>query len=237
MEITGEEVTWVHSHVGNRPYIDYDAITAALGTLGLGIRRGRRSKALGRYIWNQDYRPTPARLAFTPEEQAITAAWAKKGPFVILEPYIKSNAPPAKRWAVERYHAVALKLAREVPVFQIGPHDRATLPGLQRITPVTFREAIAYMKAAALYIGPEGGLHHAAAAVDTRGVVIFGGFIPPEVTGYPDLHVNLTGGATVFCGTRFSECPHCVRSMDRITIDEVAVHARRQLETVHAGTR
>jgi hypothetical protein len=56
-----------------------------------------------------------------------------------------------------------------------------------------FRHALAVPQNASLYIGPEGGLHHAVASVGVAAVVLFGDFIPPAVTGYSH-HANLTGG-------------------------------------------
>jgi FkbM family methyltransferase len=50
--------------------------------------------------------------------------------------------------------------------------------------------AAGVLSGASLLISPEGGLHHAAAALGVRAVVIFGGFISPATTGYA-LHTNL----------------------------------------------
>ena len=70
----------------------------------------------------------------------------------------------------------------------------------------------------------EGGVHHTAATVEAKGVVIFGGFIPPEITGY-DFHTNLfTGGEA--CGSRYS-CKHCKAAMEAIEVDEVVEHMRK----------
>jgi hypothetical protein len=82
------------------------------------------------------------------------------------------------------------------------------------------------MSRAALYIGGEGGLHHGAAAVGVGGVVLFGGFIPPEVTGYAT-HANLTGGAEA-CGS-LDPCRHCAAAMQAIGVDEVLEHAMARL--------
>ena len=87
-----------------------------------------------------------------------------------------------------------------------------------------FREAIATMSLARLYIGPEGGLHHAAAALGVDAIVIMGGFIPPSVIGYPD-HINLTGGALDACGNT-EPCVHCRNAMSRISVDEVFSYVR-----------
>ena len=70
---------------------------------------------------------------------------------------------------------------------------------------------------------PEGGLHHAAAALGTPTIVIFGGFISPRQTGYPH-QVNLFTGGTP-CGMR-RRCDHCEQAMRRVAIEEVLVKAR-----------
>ena len=102
-------------------------------------------------------------------------------------------------------------------------------PRKPQIRPRSFRESMAYLKAARLYIGPEGGLHHAAAAVGTRAVVVYGGFTSPLITGYA-FQTQLTGGAAEACGTRYGLCPHCREHLDRITVAEVLAAARALLE-------
>jgi hypothetical protein len=91
-----------------------------------------------------------------------------------------------------------------------------------------------------LYIGPEGGLHHASAATGYRNkhdgrklgegcqaVVLYGGFVPPEVTGY-DTHTNLTGNSKEACGS-ISKCQHCIEAMQSIEVDEVFEAAMQRL--------
>ena len=78
------------------------------------------------------------------------------------------------------------------------------------LTCPSFRHALAILERARLYVGGEGGLHHGAAAVGVGGVVLFGGFVPPLVTGYA-VHANLTGGA------------------EAITVNEVLEHAMERL--------
>jgi hypothetical protein len=69
-------------------------------------------------------------------------------------------------------------------------------------------------------------MHHGAAAVGVGGVVLFGGFIPPQTTGYA-IHANLTGGAEA-CGS-LAACAHCRDAMDRIEVEEVVEHAMARL--------
>lgn len=230
----GEDITWVISYRGKRPYIDYAAMQRELAAKGLLIKRSQAVAQLGRYIWKPDYRPTPAPVVLRPDEQAIYEQWRTSKPFVIIEPFVKAKAPISKQWPVERYFEVAQRLRKDVPVFQFCPPGRDPVDGCRPIHTQAFRDVFPYLKAAALYIGPEGGLHHAAAAMGTRAVVIYGGFIWPQVTGYPDLHVNLTGdNAGYACGTRFEMCPHCKTALDSITPDQVLANAHRLLEAAH----
>ncbi|UTU09469.1 hypothetical protein CcrBL47_gp183 [Caulobacter phage BL47] len=228
-----EEVQWVISYPGNRPYIDYQAMRRALVAQGQRVFKQKKlASTLGRYIWKMDYRPTPAPIKQTAEEEMITARWAKT-PFVAIEPYIKDAAPRAKQWPVE-YMAETVRRLRDqgVKVVQISAGGQDIMPGATMAATRSYREALAVLKAASLYIGPEGGLHHGAAAMGTKAVVMFGGYIDPLVTGY-DMHVNLTGGVEQSCGVREGHCPHCKEAMAKITPDLVMDHAVRLLrETV-----
>lgn len=227
----GVEVTWLHAYRRNHPHIDYEAMERAQRRRRPWLRLFPSRYKGGQcpfWVFDTTYRAKPAPIRLNAAELGIVAEWSAR-PFVAIEPRLQPDAPPAKQWPVERYAELALRVGRQHRVMQIGAPGSEPLPGLEQLRPRSFREALAYLKAARLYIGPEGGLHHASAAMGTRAVVIFGGFVPPQVTGYP-FHVNLTGGETRFCGTKAPRrCLHCARAMARITVDEVEAHARRLL--------
>jgi hypothetical protein len=171
-----------------------------------------------RWIWNFDFRAKPGEVFFSDEERRLSEI-AGEG-FVVIEPNIPRQKSVAanKDWGLAKYQAVADALMlRGFDVVQTG-FGRDRLQGVRIVATPTFRHALAVLSRAALYIGPEGGLHHGAAAVSIPAVVVFGGFIPPQVTGY-DGHVNLTGGAGA-CGS-LAPCGHCKKALDSITIDEV----------------
>lgn len=174
----------------------------------------------GRWEWNLSFRPTRGELFFSAVEQTV-ARRAGSG-FVVIEPNVPNwkSVAPNKQWPVERYAEVAQRLKSSgIDVVQFNyRHALHHLPGVREISTRDFRHAAALLARSALYIGPEGGLHHAAAAVGIPAVVLFGGFIPPQVTGYPT-HTNLTGGAEA-CG-RYHPCDHCRAAMDAISVDEV----------------
>lgn len=178
-----------------------------------------------RWVWNYDFEVSPGEFFFDASEKAFVNS-VQPG-FILVEPNVPwwKTVAPNKDWGLKNYQAVADKLradGHEVAQFSFG---RDKLSGVRIIEAATFRHAIAALSRAKLAITPEGGLHHGAAAVNVPAVVIFGGFIPPEVTGYKS-HVNLTGGAEA-CGN-FTPCQHCREALDRIRVDDV-LHGAKDL--------
>jgi hypothetical protein len=172
-----------------------------------------------RWVWNLDFRAIPGEVFLTADE----LKWARfhGSGFVVIEPNVPEfkTVAPNKQWPVERYNKVArLLLKSGVDVVQFNFKAGHVIPGARLIKTPSFRHAVAALEKASLYIGPEGGLHHASAAVSLPAVVLFGGFIPPAVTGY-SFHTNLTGGAEA-CGSLHA-CSHCKAAMAAISVPEV----------------
>lgn len=210
----GPEVEWIPWYKGNRGY----------------NRPGD-----GRWIWNFTFAPTPGEFFFDEAERAFAVERAG----VLIEPNVPWHKSVAfnKDWGIRRYQALADRLrAAGVPVFQFS-YGKLRLAGVELVEVASFRQAAAALSGFELAIVPEGGLHHAAAAVGTPAVVIFGGFIPPSVTGYP-FHVNLTGGARA-CGS-WRACQHCREALDTITVEQVygrAVELQNQSATARRRAR
>lgn len=216
LALDGQAVAWLPNYSGSRPYLDYARMAA----------EGHPGAPPWRYTAWSVSRYGPGVLRLTAAERAWAAeALAAAGvarPFVVVEPTVKPQASPNKAWGVARYAEVAAALAREVAVVQVGPAPSA-LPGAVAIQTPSFRQACAVLAQAAAYLGPDGGLHHAAAALGVPAVVLFGGFTSPAQTGYPG-HVNLfTGGAP--CG-EYRPCAHCQAAWAAITPADVIAAAR-----------
>ncbi len=174
-----------------------------------------------RWLWHPEkFKAMPGEIFFTEEERNF----AKSTPpgFILIEP----NVPPQKahgvnkQWPIERFQTLASEF-KSAGYRVIQPNYARAKYHLRNATLIstpTFRHAMALLSRARLAILPEGGLHHGAAALGIKAVVLFGGFIPPSVTGY-DMHVNLTGGAEA-CGS-LKPCEHCRAAMDAITAEDV----------------
>jgi ADP-heptose:LPS heptosyltransferase len=181
-----------------------------------------------RWIWNMDFSPTPGEVFLDDIEKKAGRRYGSG--FVLIEPQSArwKSVAPNKDWGRNNFHAVAERLqgsGYKVCQF-ISDKGSPLLPGVAGLATSSFRDAVSILSNAAMYIGSEGGLHHAAAAVNIPAVVLFGGFIPPKVTGYPT-HANLTGGAEA-CGS-IKPCEHCRKAMQRITVEEVVEEALERL--------
>ncbi len=197
------DIEWINYYKGNRLY-----------NKGHGTH----------WAWNYQFNPKPGEIYFREDELEFAEHFVSG--FVLIEPNIPLNKPQAvnKDWGAERYQEVADRLSGfDIVQFAVG---KRRLNGVRTISTPSFRHSMAVLRKAAVVICPEGGLHHGAAAVGVPAVVLFGGFIPPEATGY-EMHTNLTGGAKA-CG-RVSKCNHCRAAMDAIPVEEVTEAAVRHM--------
>lgn len=230
----GKKIIWDHYSdliFRNNPNIAPRNATSFDNAEWVPFYRGNRiynEKGDDRWIWNYDFHATPGEMFFAKDE--LVFAKAQRSGFVVIEPNVPGHKSVAanKQWGVSKYNEVAHRLTRKGHRVIQFIHNASPqrLTGARPIFTANFRLALAILSRAALYIGPEGGLHHGAAAVGVPAVVLFGGFIPPQVTGYPT-HTNLTGGAEA-CGS-LKPCSHCAAAMAAITIEEVMTHATQLL--------
>jgi ADP-heptose:LPS heptosyltransferase len=109
-----------------------------------------------------------------------------------------------------------------------GPGRR--LDGVEQAQTDSFRQACALLSKASLFIGTDGGLHHAAAALGKPAVVIWGGYTHPRNLGY-DFHVNLQANGVEPCGLTIP-CQHCRTAMDRVTVKEVVQAVKGELRRI-----
>lgn len=180
-----------------------------------GLRPYARAKSGDRWTW-QDYKPFVGELYFQPDELAYAARF---DPDVVIEPNLKGMASPNKDWGLQRWkRLVQIMRADGLRPVQLGGAGTRVLDGAQLVETRNFRHACAVLARARAAVLTEGGLHHGAAVVETRAVVIYGGYISPRQTGY-DLHDNVFSGGSA-CGMRLP-CTHCAQAMHRITPEEV----------------
>ena len=198
---------WEHNPDIARPG---DAGAVRVLVNGPGERPYIKYKTPERWVWRA-FDCRPGRLCFSDAE---TRWAAEHRPGIVIEPNLKPLASPNKDWSWARWTAFAeLARARGIALTQLGPAGTRLLPGVRHIETPSMRLACAVLSRAQAYVGHEGGMHHAAAALGRPAVVLFGGYISPAQTGYA-AHVNLFTGGTA-CGSR-QPCTHCAQAMAAI---------------------
>jgi ADP-heptose:LPS heptosyltransferase len=176
-----------------------------------GLRPYAAAKSTDRWVW-REYQPLAGELYLQPDEIAFAEQFT---PDVVIEPTLKSGASPNKQWGRERWRVlIMLMRAAGIRAVQMGPMGTPRASGVEFIETRSFRLACAVLKRARAAVLHEGGMHHAAAAVGVRAVVLYGGFISPAQTGY-SLHTNVFTGRKP-CGMRIA-CNHCAAAMAQIT--------------------
>jgi hypothetical protein len=210
------DLVWIANYAGHRPYNLHDP-------------------ANNRWLWKPGTITATGELYFSRNEQEFGREHAPKKPFVVIEPNVPvfKSVGINKQWPFDRYQRVAQELIkRGYPLIQFrypapyGP-GRSLQLGIRELGTLNFRFACAVMQHAALYLGSEGGMHHAAAALGIAAVVIFGGFISPDITGYP-WHENLYAGGLA-CGN-LNPCKHCQQALRSISFEQVLAASLSQLE-------
>tara|TARA_R110000751_G_scaffold10671_6_gene38672 strand:- start:7229 stop:8116 length:888 start_codon:yes stop_codon:yes gene_type:complete len=198
----------IPDYPGCRPYIDYE---------GSEIAENKYTK----FKWMKDYSPIPGELYFSESEKSEAAEIALRlpSPFFVIEPNIADKEwTNHKGWPVDRWQKVVTELKDEVEFIQMSKGE--TLRGIHQVITPSFRQACAVLSCAGGFIGTDGGLHHAAAALDIPAVVLWGHYSSPQIFGYTD-HINLRHANGLGCGSAWSDCDECKPSMEKITVEEV----------------
>jgi ADP-heptose:LPS heptosyltransferase len=176
-------------------------------------------------------RDYPAKLYLTDAERAVgTKARAEFGPYVLIEPYTKHEN---FRWSHERWEAL-VSACSDLTFVQHTHKDSVPVKGVHPI-PASWREACCLAASCEVYVRSESGLCHAAAALGTRQVTLFGGCMDAEVMGgYPGQTCLYDDGPDSPCGS-WKPCDHCRHAMDRITVADVKRAIRAHLKARKAA--
>ena len=208
------KIRQIRNHPGWRPYVVYASPEYRKGIANQPDDLTVTNKA--KWFYHPTWRGTPGELHLGRREP--------QG-YVVVEPHGKRGLSGNKDWPWSKWQAlVDLLLADNVYVVQLGPPGTRILDGPEHIPTHSFESSCVALSGAYGAILPEGGLHHAAAALGIRAVVLFGGSTSPLNTGYA-LHTNISEGEP--CGQRQS-CNHCRDVWQRLTPEHV-------VESYHQG--
>lgn len=160
----------------------------------------------------------PGEIFMSDAERAFAEPYQGR---VLVEPNTKV-VDGNKSWPFDRWQRFIDAFGR-TEFLQVGKEPSRRLAGVEFV-PTTFRQAMAILSVCRVFVGTEGALHHAAAALSVPAVVLWSHFIAPQFTGYPT-QINLRH-ADGWCGSR-QPCAECAESMRKITVNHVIAALRR----------
>ncbi len=184
---------------------------------GGGVRPYIERKTPERWYWKL-YQPKPGELFFTDDEKAFAEPY--RG-MVMIEPNVKNVGHDNKAWPFAKWAELLKQLQSENQHRYVQCVQASTpmIPhGVAQVETPTFRKAAAVLSVCKAFVGTDGGLMHAAAAVGVPAVILWSEFTSPDICGYKTM-VNLRHAGKP-CGNRLS-CKGCRAAMDKITVDEV----------------
>ena len=212
-----EEIIWINNYPHNRPYRIYDKKTHHI-----------------KYTWGKSYRVKKGQIFFSEEEisfaKNIYEQIKKKSlnkKIIYIEPNVKLSKGYLNRdWGFDKWQKVVNTLKNDYVFFQVSYGNQKILKNAINLHNVNFRNACALLAKSDLYIGGHGGLSHAAAALNKKSVVIFGGWIDPLIVGY-SFHTNLfIKNNESPCGAK-NTCKHCIKCMELITVKMVTKEIKK----------
>ena len=215
-----QKVIRLNNYPGHRPYRIYDSLN-------------HKEK----YIWNTDYKVEKGEIFFSKKElensdkifKDIKNKFGSKKKIVHIEPNVKISKGYINRgWGFEKWQYVVNELKNKILFISTSFNDQKILNNVLNIKNTSFRTACSIMSKTHLFVGAHGGLSHAAAALNLKAVVIFGGFIDPKILGYK-IHKNIyINNKLSPCGSKY-ECDHCKKCMNDIKINNVIYEIKKIL--------
>ena len=217
-----KEIGCIPDYPGQRCYVDYAK------TEYEPIENTQKQRIL-RFKWKPDFHAPRGVLYFSQDEKSAAGEISMRlpYPFFVVEPNT-ADKPwfNHKSWPFDRWQDF-VNAFPDVSFIQFNG-DRV-LDGVHQVLTPTFRLACGILACSGGFIGTDGGLHHAAAALDLPAVVLWGHYSSPEVFGYTD-HVNIRHEDGIGCGSAWIECRECNLSMLKISVDEVVQNFQELLD-------
>ena len=214
---------WIENYPGKRPYIKYVDDK--------------------KYYWNPNYRPVKGDLFFDEKEKNLAYSIFEKikekylskfnnknKKIIFIEPsrkeknykdpnLLNTQGEYNRDWGKDNWNKF-IKLYNDRVFFVQSLHENSDYFDEIYTFKSDFRNACAVLQHCDTFIGWEGGFSHAAAALNKKAVVLFGGWIHPNTIGYKfhsNIYIDIEGSP---CGMR-NKCQHCNECRNRIKVEDV----------------
>jgi len=131
---------------------------------------------------------------------------------VVVHPFSGFFAARTKQWHFAHWKRLLEMIPPEIETVRFSNHDEpatpAERPHHRDILGAELRIAAAILESADAFVGHDSGMAHLATALGVPCVVIFTGYVPPDVFGYPQ-NVNLVPDLPYTPCWQGNGCPPC----------------------------
>jgi ADP-heptose:LPS heptosyltransferase len=175
----------------------------------------------------------PLEVFLTPEEEATASAWMVEFETpVVIHP--RTSTDENRNWPIEKWASLVARNPH-VSFVQLGLAADPPIRGTVDRRGAPLRESIALVKGAAAFVGIESSLAHAAHAVGTPSVVLFGP-TDPRVWAHPN---SVSVSRHLRCAPcidllRDCPCPYGNPCMAELPVEDVEAALQRQLRARQA---
>lgn len=149
--------------------------------------------------------------------------------FITIEPHSKISYSVNRQYPLDKWQLVVDELSKHIPIVQVGPSGNKVLNSCIDLTGyTTFREAASIIGMSRLFLSNEGGLGHAATAVNTKSVIVVGGYTGSKMVSYPQ-NVTIDVSTHGPCGMKVS-CPKCAEDFKNHDYMEIVESALKEIQ-------
>ncbi len=170
------------------------------------------------------------RLYLTDQEKQevlhLTSKLSKE--FVTIEPHSNDEYTCNRSYPFEKWQKIVDELNKHIQVVQVGSAKR-TLNGVTNLTcKTTFRTCAGVIGQSKLFLSTEGGLVHAAHAMQTKSVVVITGYEHPKMVAYPQNTNIWVHGDHGPCGNK-QFCQQCWSEVSKHDEQEIVNAAVKEI--------
>ena len=229
----------------NNPYISfkYDENTCIKVNIGFKVLPERYSKNKWNVSqhtiisrckhFNYEFPEKKCYMYFIKEEESYIKGIVSKLPkdFILIEPHAKTSWFKQKQYPLKKWQKIVDGISHVCPVVQMSLPGKSLLKNVIDVSSKirNFREASLLVKYCKLFVSTEGGLMHAANAVNKKCVIIFAPLFDPIFTTYDNVVDIWVKGKHYNC-FRDGTCSSCIELMNNH--DENTV-IKRIIDTFH----
>lgn len=160
--------------------------------------------------------PIEARTYYFPQESERRLASEMRPsnghPLVVVHPFSGFFAARTKQWHFANWKRFLELIPPEIETVRFGNHDEPATPTERSrhrdILGADLRIVAALLESADVFVGQDSGMAHLATALGVPSIVIFTGYVPPDVFGYPQ-NINLAPDLPYVPCWQEDGCPPC----------------------------